>query len=89
MLNEINMFLKKEIKNLGWVAEQTLMSDQSQAPLAFSQHSNIQWRNKLLPVFAVTFAGSPELLSLSLFAKLENHQHLHLPEFPESVMGNE
>ena len=25
MLNEINMFLKKEIKNLGWVAEQTFM----------------------------------------------------------------
>jgi hypothetical protein len=25
MLNEINMFLKKEIKNLGWVAEQTLI----------------------------------------------------------------
>jgi hypothetical protein len=25
MLNEINMLLKKEMKNLGWVAEQTLI----------------------------------------------------------------
>ena len=38
-------------------------------------------------MFVVTFAGSPERLSLSLFAELENHQHLHLPEFPESAMG--
>jgi hypothetical protein len=34
MLNEINMFLKKEINNLGWVAEQTLVASTTEPYIA-------------------------------------------------------